>query len=99
MEVADRQQVGLAFGEPRACRSALTLRAVAVATAVERGTPMPAIFAGLDVTAHRSGAAMLNRRHDLKLVKAQMSGMRGPIGGPRMPENVGDLNGGPHPAS
>ena len=51
MEVADRQQVGLALGEPGARGRALALGAVPVTTAVIGDTPMPAVFAGLDVTA------------------------------------------------
>ena len=52
---------------------------------------MPAVFAGLDVTAERGGAAMLDRRHDLELVQAQVTGMVGPISGTDGTEDVGDL--------
>jgi hypothetical protein len=47
--------------------------------------------AGLDMTAQSRRAAMLDRRHDLELMKAQVSGVGGPIGGAGSTENVGDL--------
>ena len=97
MEIADRQEVSLALGEPGARGRALALGTVPVTTAVIGDAPMAAVGAGLDVTAQRSRAAMLDRRHDLELVKAQMSGMRGPICRACRLENVGDLKGGPHP--
>ena len=57
---------------------------------------MPAVVAGLDVTARRGGAAGLNRRHDLELAEAEMPGMGCAIRGPRTPEDVGDLDRGAH---
>ena len=61
MEVADRQQVGLALGKPRPRRRALALRAVPVAAGVVGDAPLAAVLAGLDVTAERRGAAVLDR--------------------------------------
>ena len=58
VEVADRQQVGLALGEPGARGRALALRTVPVAAAVVGDAPLPAVLAGLDVTAKRCGAAV-----------------------------------------
>src|ERR1700728_2638524 len=52
---------------------------------------MAAILAGLDMTAQSRRAAMLDRRHDLELLKAQVSGLGGPISGAGGTENVGDL--------
>ena len=52
---------------------------------------MAAVDAGLNVPAQRGGAAVLDRRHDLELMQAQMPGMSGPIGRPGSAENVGDL--------
>jgi hypothetical protein len=52
---------------------------------------VPAVGAGLDVPAHDSGAAGLNRRHDLQLVQAQMPGMGDPVRRTGSTENVGDL--------
>ena len=96
VEVADRQQVRLALGEPRARRCALALRAVSVAAAVVGDPLMPAGLAGLDMTAKRGGAAGLDRRHHLELEEAQMPGMGGPVCGPGGAEDVGDLERGPH---
>jgi hypothetical protein len=79
MEVADRQEVRLALGEPGTRCGSLALGAVPVAAAVVGDPPMPAVLAGFDVAAHGSGAAMLDRRHHLELVQAQMSGLRCPV--------------------
>ena len=91
VEVSDRQQVGLALGQPRARGGALALGAVPVAAAVVGDPLMAAVLAGLDMTAQSRRAAMLDRRHDLELMKAQVSGMGGPISGAGSTENVGDL--------
>lgn len=53
--------------------------------------PVPAIIAGFDVTTQRSGAAVLDGRHDLELAEAQMPGMGCAIRGPGAAEDVGDL--------
>src|ERR1700722_16181650 len=58
MEVAARQQIGFAFSEPGARGGALTLGAVSVAAAIISDPLAPAVFAGLDMAAQRSGAAM-----------------------------------------
>ena len=52
---------------------------------------MAAVLAGLDMTAQSRRAAILDRRHDLELMKAQVSGVGGPISGAGSTENVGDL--------
>jgi hypothetical protein len=51
VEVADRQQVGLALGQPGACGRALALRTMPVATAIVGDPPVLAVLAGLDVAA------------------------------------------------
>ena len=91
VEVSDRQQVGLALGQPHARGAALTLGAMPVAAAVIGDAPMAAVLAALDMAARSRRAAMLDRRHDLELMKAQVSGMVGPISGAGSTENVGDL--------
>jgi hypothetical protein len=48
------------------------------------------------VTAQGRGAAMLDRRHDLELMKAQVPGMVGPISGAGSAKDIGDLERGPH---
>jgi hypothetical protein len=91
VEVSDRQQVGLALGQPGARGSALALRAVPVAAAVIGDALVPAVVAGLDMATERGGTAMLDRRHDLELVEAQLPGMGGPICGAGSTEDIGDL--------
>ena len=64
MEIVDRQQLGLALGEPPARRSALTLRAVPVATTVvgDDGVSARLVLATCNVAAERRRAAALDRR-------------------------------------
>ena len=57
---------------------------------------MAAVPAGLDMAAKRRRAAVLDRRHDLELMKAQVPGMGGPIIGAGGTEDVGDLERGAH---
>jgi len=57
---------------------------------------MAAVLAGLDLTAHSRPTAMLDRRHDLELMKIQVPGMGGPISGAGSTEDVGDLERGAH---
>ena len=92
----DRQQVGLARGKPGARGGTLALGAVPVAAAVISDPPMAAVFAGFDMTAQGGGAAMLDRRHDLELMQAQMPSMGGPINGAGGAEDIGDLERGAH---
>ena len=96
VEVSDRQQVGLALGQPGARGGALALGAVPVAAAVVGDPPVAAVLAGLDMTAEGRRAAMLDRRHDLELMQAQVPGMGGPISGAGSTEDVGDLERGAH---
>ena len=91
MEIPDRQQIGLALGQPGPCGITLAFGAMPVAATVIGDPLMAAVRAGLDVTAKGGGTAMFDRRHDLQLKQAQMSGMVGPIGGSGSTENVGDL--------
>ena len=48
------------------------------------------------MTAEGRGAAMLDRRHDLELIEAQVPGMGGPVSGAGGAEDVGDLGRGAH---
>src|SRR5690606_1046643 len=96
MEIADREKIGLPRLEPGARGGSLTLGAVTVTAAVIGDTPMSAVLAGLDVTAERRSPALLDRRHDLELLEAEMPSMGGSIGGPRAAEDIGDLDRGLH---
>lgn len=52
---------------------------------------MAAVFAGLDMTAERSGAAVLDRRHHLELDAVQVPGMGCPVGRTSRAEDVSDV--------
>jgi hypothetical protein len=69
---------------------------VPVAATVVGDLPVAAVLAGLDMTAHDSGAAVFNRGHHLELMQAQMTGMGGPIGWAMRTEDIGDLERGTH---
>src|ERR1700674_4856941 len=75
MEVAHRQQLGLARSQPIASRRSLALRAMPIATAVvaNNGVTAFVVLALRDVAAERRSPAALDRRHHLQLVEAHMS--------------------------
>ena len=91
VEVADRQQIGLARGEPIPCRRALALGAMPVAAGVVGDAAVAAVLAGLDMAAERGRAAGLDGRHHLQLAEAQMAGMGRAPGGAMAMEDVCDL--------
>jgi len=62
MEIADRQQIGLARREPILRRRPLTLGAVAIAARVVGDAAVPAIFAALDMPAERGRTALAGSR-------------------------------------
>lgn len=70
MEIGNRQQIGLALGEPLGAREALALWTVPIATAVVRGANQAAVVAPLDMAAsvavrHASMAAITRRWSDV----------------------------------
>ena len=91
VEIADRQQVGLALGEPGSRGGALALGAVPVAAAVVGDPKVAAVVAAIDMAAKRRRPAVLDRRHDLELGNAQVTGLNGAIAGPFSSEDIGDL--------
>ena len=97
--IGDRQELGLALGEPLPRRRALTLRAVAVAAGVVGDAFVRAVLAALDVSAERGGATGLDRRHDLQLAEAHVAGVglapRRAMGA----KDVGDLQARPRHAA
>ena len=60
VEIADRQQIGLARRKPILCRRTLTLGAMAVATRVVGDAAVAAILAALDMATECGRAALLN---------------------------------------
>ena len=91
VEIADRQQIGLAGREPIRRRRALTLWAMAIAARVVSDAAVATILAALDVPAERGRASLLDRRHDLELTQAHMPGIgSAPVGSMAM-KDVCDL--------
>src|ERR1700675_283238 len=62
--------------------SQLTINNFAHKAAVIGDAGMATVFAALDMTAEGCGAAVLDRRHHLQLVQAQMAGLGGTEAGP-----------------
>src|SRR6516165_3981759 len=91
VEIADRQQIGLARCKPIRRRRALTLRAMAVTARVVGDAAVATVLATLDMPAERGRAALLDRRHDLELTQAHMSGIGPAPVGPMASKNVCDL--------
>ena len=52
---------------------------------------VPAVLTALDMAAEGCGAAGLDRRHNLELAEADVTGMGRPESGPVSAEDVGDL--------
>jgi hypothetical protein len=91
VEIADRQQIGLAGREPILRRRALALGAMAVAARVVGDAAVAAILAALDMPAERGRAAVLDGRHQLKLAEAHMPGIGSAPVGPMAMKDVCDL--------
>jgi hypothetical protein len=92
VEIADRQQIGLAGREPIRRRRALTFWTMAIAARVVGDAAVAAIFAALDMAAERGRAALLDRRHDLELTEAHLSGIGPAPVGPMAMKDVCDPN-------
>ena len=90
-EIADRQQIGRAGREPILRRRPLTLGAVAIAARVVGDAAVAAIFAALDMPAERDRTALLDRRHDLELLQAHMSGIGPSPVGPMAMKDICNL--------
>src|SRR3712207_8360555 len=69
-------------------------RAMPVAAAVVGDCRVRAVLAACDVAAERRRAATLDRRHDLELAEADMTGVGHAPGGPVVAEDVRDLQSG-----
>ena len=91
VEIADRQQVGLALGQPGLCGGGLTLRAVAIAAGIVGDPEIAAVIAAIDVAAQRRRAAALNRRHHFQLGEAKTPCLGETVVGTHAPEDIGDL--------
>jgi hypothetical protein len=89
--VGNRQELRLAVFEPLPRGGRLALRAVTVPAGVVCDALVRAVLAALDVAAERGCATGLDRRHDLQLGEAHVTGVglspRRPVGA----KDVGDL--------
>src|SRR5439155_16674628 len=91
VEIADRQQIGLAGREPILCRRALTLWTMAIATGVVGDAAVAAILAALDMAGECGRAALLDRLHYLELTQAHMPGIGSAPVGSMATKDVCDL--------
>ena len=91
VEIADRQEIGAARLEPGVGSRRLTLRAMAIAAAVESDIDAPAILASGDMAPECCGAARLDRRHHAQLAETEMALIAGAIACSRGAEDVRDL--------
>jgi hypothetical protein len=92
VEIADRQQVGLSLGEPGSRGGALASGTMSISTRVIGDPDVAAVVAAIDMAAERRRPAVLDRRHDLELGKAQVTGLSKAVAGPFSAEDVGDLD-------
>src|SRR5215510_16130209 len=93
MKILNRQQFGLALGEPPAYGSALTFWTVPIATTVvsDDGVSAGFVLATRNMAAERGRAAALDRRHYLQLVEAHVSAVGLTPSGAVVAENIRDL--------
>jgi hypothetical protein len=89
--IRHRQQLGFAIGEPLLGRGALALRAVPVAAGIVGDGRVGAVLAARDMAAEGCRAAVLDRRHYLQLVEADMAGMGLPPCRTTVAENIRNL--------
>src|SRR5215467_10145174 len=77
MEIWDRQQLGLAVGQPLARCRALTFGTVPITAGVvsDDGVAAVLVLAAHDMAAERRRPATLDRRHHLELAEADMAGI------------------------
>ena len=77
VKVGHRQELGLALGQPLARRRSLALRTVPIATGVVADLRVAArlVLAAYDMAAELCRAAVLDRRHHLELLEADMAGI------------------------
>src|ERR1700757_5458168 len=91
MEVRHRKEVSLAGGEPFLAGVSLTLRTMAITTAVVGDDRVGAALAARHMAAERRRAAALDGRHHLHLVEADVSGIGATPRRPVVAEDIRDL--------
>jgi hypothetical protein len=93
MIVWHRQQIGLARGKPVLCRGALALRTVPIAATVVRDLGVRTLLAARDMAAESCCAAVLDCRHHLQLLEADMAGIGSAPCRSTVAEDIRDLQG------
>ena len=91
VEIGNRQQLGLARGNPGRAGRSLTLRAMPVTTGIVGNPRHATIVTSLDVAAECGGAADGNRAHHPLLDTTEMTLMCTGVGGTMTAQDVGDL--------
>ena len=93
MEVADRQQLGFAVGEPLPRRGALALGAMPVAAGIVGNDGMAAglVLTARDMAAERRRAAALDGAHHLQLLEADVTAIGLTPSGTVVAEDIRDL--------
>src|ERR1700730_4132902 len=91
MEVRHRKEVSLARGEPFLGGGALTLRTMAITTAVVGDDRVGAALAARHMAAERRRAAALDGAHHLHLVEADVSGIGFAPRRPMVAEDIRNL--------
>jgi len=91
MEVGDRQQLGLAIGNPLRAGQTLALRTVPVAAGIVGDAKLAAAVALFDMTAQRCRAAGFDGAHDPALAPTQMAGMGLTVSGTVAAEDIRHL--------
>jgi len=94
MEVADRQEFGLAGREPVPGRRALAFGTVPVAAGIVGDPPVVTVLTSFDMAAEGGRAAALDSCHDLELAEAHMARVGPAPGEPMAMEDIGDLQSG-----
>jgi hypothetical protein len=92
MEIGHGQEFGPAVGEPLLGRGGLALGAVPVVAGVVRDAQVRAGLAALDMPAQGRCSAAFDRRHDLQLVEAHVTGVACPPSRPAMAEDIRHLD-------
>jgi len=100
MKIADRQQLGLAIGQPVPCRCALALGTMPIAAAVvgDGRVATNGVLAARNMPAENRRTATLDGTHHLQLVEAHMSGVSTTPRRAEVAKDIRDFEGRPvHP--
>jgi hypothetical protein len=96
MEIRDLEQLGLALLHPGKCLTALTFRAMTIATTAVRndGVGARGVLAARDIAAKRRGATGLDRAHHFQLCVAHVAAVGITPSGAVIAEDIRDFQSG-----